>query len=223
LLADRDAAHRRAVASDYLVGCPDVLSISVPDRPELSGLHEISPDGRIDLGKLGRLRVEGKSTGTIAQLLAEVLGRPELIAKVRVAEYRSQQVNVIGQVSGSQRAVVYRGPETVLEILRRAGGITSGAEPDAVYVVRAQVVEGGKPEIYRVDLRAILFLDDPKSNIIVQPRDQIFVGERPLCSFERCVAPWLRPIYEALSGLRPNSATARGPAHAGQDQDPLGE
>lgn len=223
LLADRDAAHRSTVAGCYLVGFPDVLSISISNRADLTGLHEIGADGRIDLGELGRLRVEGKTGEGIAQLLALVLNQPAESIRVRVAEYRSQHVNVIGQVSGSQRAVAYRGPETVLELLRRAGGITKGAEPDLVYVVRAQVVEGGKPELYRVDLRAILFYEDPKSNIVVQPGDEIFIGERASFSFERCVAPWLRPIYEALSGLRPDPKTANRKAQADATSDSLGE
>jgi protein involved in polysaccharide export with SLBB domain len=223
LLADRDAAHRRAVSANYLVGFPDVLSISIHNHPQISGLHEVGADGRIDLGELGRLRIEGKSSEAIMQLLALSLNQPAESIQVHVAEYRSQHVNVVGQVSGSQRAVVYRGPETVLELLRRAGGISKGAEPDLVYVVRAQIVEGGKPELYRVDLRAILFYDDAKSNIVVQPGDEIFIGERASFSFERCIAPWLRPIYEALSGLRPDPKTAERKAQADSLNDSLGE
>jgi protein involved in polysaccharide export with SLBB domain len=223
LLADRDAAHRRAVASSYLVGFSDVLSINIPNRPELTGLHDIGADGRIDLGELGRLRVEGKTVEVISEQLALTLSQSPESIRVRVAEYRSQHVNVIGQVSGSQRAVVYRGPETVLELLRRAGGITKGAEPDLVYVVRARVVDGGKPELYRVDLRAILFLNDPKTNIIVQPGDQVFIGEKASFCFERCVAPWLRPIYEAISGLRPEPNAAQRKAQTDTTSDLLGE
>jgi protein involved in polysaccharide export with SLBB domain len=201
LLADRKAAQQRKDQDSYFLECPDVLLLAVSGHPEWSGRREIGPDGRIDLGNLGRLRVEGKTTAAAGRLLAGVLRFPEDSVHVEVADYRSQQISVIGQVAGEQRTVAYRGPETVLEVLQRAGGLTAGAEPDAVYVVRAHVAEGKKPEVYRVDLRSILFLDDARTNILIQPRDQIFVGERALFSFERCVAPWLRPVYEAVFGL----------------------
>jgi protein involved in polysaccharide export with SLBB domain len=200
-----DDARRRAVADAYLVASPDVLTLEVSGRPEYSGPHEIGTDGRIDLGNLGRLRVEGKSVDGVARMVSGLLDMPASAVHVSVDQYRSQQIYLIGQVSGSQRTIAYKGPETVLEILRRAGGITPGAEPDLVYVVRAQVTEGKKPELYQVDLRAILFLEDSRTNIVVQPRDQIFVGERATFSFERGVAPWLRPIYEAIWGLLPTA------------------
>ena len=76
--------------------------------------------------------------------------------------------------------------------------------------LRAGVAEDRKPEVYRVDLRAILFLDDPRTNIVVQPRDQVFVGERPLFSLERCIAPWLRPFYETVFNLPFQSFRDRG-------------
>src|SRR5438445_2930970 len=66
------AAHRQPAARShapnigYMVACPDVLDLRVPAHPELSGRREIGPDGRIDLGLLGRLRVEGLPASEIA-------------------------------------------------------------------------------------------------------------------------------------------------------------
>jgi len=72
------------------------------------------------------------------------------------------------------------------------------------------------PKFTHVDLRAVLFLDDPRTNIAVQPRDQVFVGERATFSFERCVAPWLRPMYEAVWGLLPSQLTFLGHFECGR-------
>jgi len=74
---------------------------------------------------------------------------------VRVATYKSEQIFLIGQVAGSQSVVPYQGPETVVDLLRRVGGLTPGAAPDDVYVVRSRMVEGRRPEVFRVQLRAL--------------------------------------------------------------------
>src|SRR5262249_11994488 len=92
--------------------------------------------------------------------------------------------------------------ETVLDLLHRAGGLTSGAAPDDVFVVRSRVAEGTAPQVFRVDLHAILFHDDPRTNIRLQPFDQVFVGETRQFGFSKCIPPWLKPIYEAVVGIR---------------------
>jgi protein involved in polysaccharide export with SLBB domain len=215
LLADKGLAVRSSAAAEaYLVHCPDVLEILIDTRPELSGLREIGPDGQIDLGRMGRVRVEGQTAAEVARRLAEVTGVPPAWVRVRVAEYDSQQIFLIGQVVGLQRAVPYQGPELVLDLLHRVGGITPGAAPDEVYVVRSRIAEGQPPQVFRVDMRAILLRHDPRTNLPLQPLDQVYVGETRRFSRERCIPPWLRPLYEALCGMRrppelPNDKAAK--------------
>jgi protein involved in polysaccharide export with SLBB domain len=121
---------------------------------------------------------------------------------VRIAEFRSQQLFLVGQVVGLQRAVPYQGPETVLELLQRAGGITPGASPEDVDVVRSRLAEGKQPEVFHVDLRAIVLRHDAQTNLRLQPFDQVFVGESEESCLGKCMPPWLRPLYEAVCGLR---------------------
>src|SRR5258707_1022603 len=61
-----------AATRDYIVHCPDVLAISVAGRPDLSGSKIIGTDGRVELGTLGRLRVEGKDVADLELLVAQV-------------------------------------------------------------------------------------------------------------------------------------------------------
>jgi protein involved in polysaccharide export with SLBB domain len=195
-------ARYREACEVYRVGCPDVLEVAVSQRPELHGRQRVGPDGRIDAGRAGRIRIEGETAAEAAGTLAEALGVPAAAVEIRVVEYSSQYVFVIGQIIGQARAVPYRGPETVLDLLHRVGGITPGAAPGDVSVVRGKVAEGGQPEVFHVDLRAILERRDQRTNITLQPLDQVFVGESRPCAFERCLPPWLRPTYEALCGMR---------------------
>jgi polysaccharide export outer membrane protein len=202
LLADHGLqAHQADTALAYLAYCPDVLELSVEAHPELSGRRALGLDGRIDLGDVGRLPVEGLNVTDIAQRVATRLDVPPESVRVRVAEYRSQQIYLAGQVVGLQRAVAYQGPETVLDLLHRTGGITAGAAPEQVYVVRAHLSEGRQPEVFHVDLRAILLKHDLRTNVALQPGDQVFVAETRPCCFEKCVPPCLRTVYEVFCGL----------------------
>lgn len=203
------AARRENVAETYTVSCPDVLEVVVAAHSELTGQREIGVDGRIDLGAMGRLRVEGRTVGEVAILLAQIAGVPPSGVHVRVAEYKSQKLYLVGQVAGLQRVVPYQGPETVVDLLHRVGGITPGAAPDDVHVSRPRVLEGKPPEVFRVDLQAILLRHDPRTNIYLQPQDQIYVGETRRFSISKCIPPWLRPLYETLCGMRPPATNPR--------------
>jgi protein involved in polysaccharide export with SLBB domain len=200
LMADRDAPRRHDVVELYRVGYPDVLGLSIKGRAELDGLYPIDLTGRIDLGAYGRPRVQGHTPAEIAELVAfHASGEPEEI-RVTVAEYKSRRLYLFGQVRGWQRSVPYQGQETVLDVLQRVGGITPGAEPDDVHVVRPHLADGQRPEIFHVHLADIVVKHDYKTNVRVQPDDQIFVGETRQSRLERCVPPWLRPLYHAVWG-----------------------
>jgi polysaccharide export outer membrane protein len=202
LRADK-APHARgqAVAESYAIHCPDVLQITVADRPDLTGRRTIGPDGRINLGDAGQPRVEGRTVAEIAQLVAGQFGVPPGRVHVDVAEFKSQKVYVFGEVSGLQRAVAYEGEETVLDLLQRVGGITPGAAPNDVYVVRPRVAEGEAPEVFHINLRAIVLKKDERTNLRLQPFDQVYVGETRQASWSRCVPPCLRPLYDTFCGL----------------------
>jgi hypothetical protein len=135
-------------------------------------------------------------------MLAESAGVPALQIGVNIAEYKSQQIYLFGQVAGLQRAVPYEGPETVLELLQRTGGITPGAATNDIYVIRAHVADGKPPEVFHIDLRSIVVKQDPSTNLRLEPFDEVYIGETRQSSIERCVPPCLRPVYEAVWGLR---------------------
>lgn len=202
LLADPGrAARNRGVSDLYRVGCPDVLEVTVAGRPELGGRYTVKADGRIELGPLGRLRVEGLTLPEVAGRVAEPLGVAPAAVRVRVAGYNSQQVYLVGEVAGLQRAVPYEGPETVLDLLQRTGGITPGAAPGEVHVIRAGVAEGQAPRVYHIDLQAIVLKQDDRTNLRLQPFDQVYVGESRQSCFARCVPPCFRCVYDTLCGM----------------------
>jgi polysaccharide biosynthesis/export protein len=195
-----DADAQTSVVELYRVGYPDVLGLSVAGHPELDGLYSIDVSGRIDLGTFGRPRVQGHTSGESAELVAAAVRCDPEQLRVSVAEYKSQRLYLFGQVTGQQRAIPYQGQETVLDVLQRVGGITKGAEPGDVQVVRPHIADGQRPEVFHVNLADIVAKHDHKTNLRVQPDDQIFVGETRQSRLEKCVPPWLRPLYHAICG-----------------------
>ncbi len=178
-------------ATPYSIACPDVLDVSVAGRPDLTGRVAVEPDGAIGLGDLGRLPAEGLTTAELAGRVAAAAGVSRAGVRVRVAEFNSRQVFLFGPVSGPERAVPYRGPETVTELLQRTGGLTRAAEIDEIHVVRANVAVGRRPEVFPVDLGAIR-RGDARTDVPLQPYDQIYVGETRRYSVGKYLPRWMR-------------------------------
>jgi protein involved in polysaccharide export with SLBB domain len=201
LAQPEDPARSRDAVAHYLIACPDVVDVTIAGRPDCGGRHAVTADGRIDVGPVGRVRVEGLPVAEAARAIAEEANvRPESV-HVSVTEHNSQQVYLVGAVAGLQRAVPYEGPETVLDLLRRTGGIRSGAAPGEVHVIRPGVAEGRPPEVFHIDLEAIVLNGDERTNLRLQPFDQVHVGESRRASFAKCVPPCLRGLYDTLCGL----------------------
>jgi protein involved in polysaccharide export with SLBB domain len=188
----------------YRVGCPDVLEVVVVQQPAVR--PRISVEGRIDLGQLGQPRVDGLTCSEIAQTIAECAHVRQDDVQVKVAEFNSQEVYIFGEVKGVQRAVPYRGGETVLELLRRAGGLSEGAEPNDVYVVRAHIADGGRPEVFPIPLTDAGSVKDAKADLKLQPFDQVYIGETRQWGVCRALPPCLRPLYESLWGMKRTEA-----------------
>lgn len=208
LLADKPRpARKEDVREHYGIGFPDVVEVRVEGHPALDTRCRVAADGRIDLGTLGRPRVEGKTAAEAARLIAERAEVPAERVHVRVAECISQQIYVVGQVAGSQRAVPYQGPEKVAELLQRVGGLTPGSAVGDIEVLRPHVLDGRQPEVFRVDLEAIVLKHEERTNVVLQPFDQVFIGQTRPSSLEKLVPPWLQPLYKAVWGLSwPGSA-----------------
>jgi protein involved in polysaccharide export with SLBB domain len=205
------AAPRAESLALYTVHCPDVLLLDVPGRPDWGGTCRVDVDGRIALGEDTRLDVDGRTPSEIAEAVAREAGLPPGTVHVEVAEYNSQQLLLFGEVSGLQRAVPYRGPERVVDLLRRVGGISPEASHHDVRVVRAHIAEGGESEVFPVELSAILLENDQDTNVVLQPFDRIYIGQSRRSVLACCIPPWLRGLcrmsVNLLKGDKPPPLT----------------
>jgi protein involved in polysaccharide export with SLBB domain len=200
----------------YTLACPDVIEVIFTDRPDLGQIVRVNPDGCVRLVHVGPVPVEGLTVADAAAQIAERVELPPHKVLVQVVEYGSRQVFLFGQVHGGTRIVDYHGPETVVDLLRRTGGLSPDAAPEEIYVVRALLGEGIPAEVLTVDLDAILRKNDQRTNIRVQPLDEIYVGEKPRSRIERAVPTFLKPLYESVVELIPrrDRASAEEPKPA---------
>jgi protein involved in polysaccharide export with SLBB domain len=186
------------VTEIYTVACPDVISIEFRERPGWNVQVAVEPDGEIELGRIGRVRVEGLPIPEIGPRIAERAGLAPSSVQARVASYRSRQLYLYGQIGGNQRVLDYRGPETIAEVLKRAG-VSETAALNQIHVVRARVAEGGKPDVYPIDLKEILNGKDDRTNLRVRPLDHIYVGEMPRAQLGRVLPPIVQPVYRLFT------------------------
>ena len=122
----------------YTIGVRDVLEISVFNQSDLSGRYTVETDGAFSFPLIGRVTAAGRTVEELeetlrARLLDGYFRNPRIT--VAVAEYRSRQVFVMGEVR-SPGAYPLAADTTLIEILSLAGSLTSQASGIAI-VVRA--------------------------------------------------------------------------------------
>lgn len=136
LLAARGAAE--AGQRDYEIGVRDVIEINVFNQPDLSGRYTVETDGGFSFPLIGRVPAAGRTVEELEdvlrmRLLDGYFRNPRVTAAV--AEYRSRQVFVMGEVR-SPGAYPLAAETSLIEILALAGSLTPQASGAAI-VVRA--------------------------------------------------------------------------------------
>ncbi len=187
-----------AVSREYVIGCPDRLTVRVANTPPFD--VTVEPDGCVMIPGVGRMRVDGAAPGDVAVEIAHHRQLASNSVQVAVAEYASKTVLVFGPGDGVQRVVPYVGPENLTEMLRRTGGLAPGAAFHAVHVVRPHVASGQRPEVFTVDLAAALEKTD-SNDVRLQPSDHVYIGETSGSSFARCMPPWVRAMLPGMKAI----------------------
>jgi polysaccharide export outer membrane protein len=129
LAAGQDASSDAAAADEYLVGVGDVLEITVLTHDDLSRSATVQTSGAISLPLLGDVEVAGLGVAAIKSKLTTLLEKDFLVnpqVEVRVRDYRSQFVTVIGEVANPGRKPL-RGRTRVVDVLVESGGFTQRA------------------------------------------------------------------------------------------------
>ena len=217
---------------NYVIGIRDVLDISLFNQAELSGRYTVETDGAFSFPLIGRVAAAGFTVqeleATLRERLLDGYFRDPRVT-VAVAEYRSRQVFVMGEVR-SPGAYPLAADTTLIEILSLAGSFTSQAS-GVVIVVRAGAdtprhaangpafadnggsappagnsgfppppADGG--EMVRVNLRD-LEDGDLTRNVVLRDGDTVFVPRaETFYVFGEVRSPGSFPIQEGLTVLQ---------------------
>ncbi|HXB57836.1 MAG TPA: polysaccharide biosynthesis/export family protein [Vicinamibacteria bacterium] len=132
-------------APDYRVGPGDVLEVTVFGNDDLSRTSTVQTSGVIALPLLGEVEVAGLTLPEVQRKLTTLLARDYLVnpqVEVKVKEYQSQFVSVVGEVNSPGRKSL-RGRTRLIDVLVEAGGFTPRASGDVQIARREGSFEGG--------------------------------------------------------------------------------
>ena len=184
-------ADQAAVRSDYVLGAEDMVTIEVQDLPSQITPMRIESSGHLKLPLAGRVMAAGATPAQLEERIAEALKpylrQPQVM--VRLVEFRSQPVTVLGAVT-TPGIHQLRGRKTLLEMISMAGGlrpeagtlatITRGKAYGAIPLAHAQPDASGLYSSCAINLRELMEARAPQDNILIQPTDVIAVEKAPV-------------------------------------------
>lgn len=133
----------------------------------------VGPDGTIYFPFVGRLMVAGRTAQSVREELAAKLSRyvknPQV--DLRVLSYRSQKVQVTGEVKTPGPLAITDVPLRLVDAITRSGGTTGEAD-----LQRVRLTRNGK--YYVLDANAMLDKGNTSQDVMLQPGDVINVPDR---------------------------------------------
>jgi polysaccharide export outer membrane protein len=172
--ADWRATTNATVNPDeYVVGEADTLHVNVWKEPELSQTVVVRPDGKISLPLVNEMKVSGMTPSQIQQLMTDRL-KAYLVAPqvtVTVTDIRSKTVYITGEVLRAGEYPLLT-PVTVLQLIARAGGLTTYASRKGIFVLRDM---DGKQVRYSFDYNDVIRAKNASQNIELKPGDTVVV------------------------------------------------
>lgn len=120
-----------AQTESLLIGPGDLVQLDVIDTPELEQQVRVSDAGTVTLAFLGEMKIAGETPSAAAAFIAKglvdkkVMKAPQVTLKI--VEYATQEVSVLGQVRNPGSYAVAT-PQPILKVLALAGGLTDIAD-----------------------------------------------------------------------------------------------
>ncbi|MCG6928159.1 MAG: polysaccharide export protein [Acidobacteria bacterium] len=132
---------------EYQVGSGDVLEVEVIGNDDLSRLPTVQTNGAILLPLLGEVQVAGLNVAEIQRKVTNLLEKDYLVnpqVVVKVSQYNSQYVTVVGEVNSPGRKPL-RGRTRLIDVLAEAAeGFTTNASGVVVITREDGTFPGGE-------------------------------------------------------------------------------
>jgi protein involved in polysaccharide export with SLBB domain len=130
-------ARKADTSGDFAIGPGDVITISVPEIEELQKQRvRVSTDGTIGLSLIGTMKVSGMDEeelkAALVQRLSDYMKYPRV--DLYVEGYQTREVAVTGAVNKPGRFDVSDKDQSILDMISRAGGMTSDSAQKVIFV-----------------------------------------------------------------------------------------
>ncbi len=165
-----------AQKESLLIGEGDLIQIDVVDTPEMEQQARVTDAGMVPVAFIGSVKVSGLSPSDAATVIQKALMEKQIMkhpeVTIRVQEYATQDVSVLGQVRTPGTYAIDT-PQTILKILSLAGGLTDTADRQ----VSIQRHHSSEILTYYLSNRSDAALTDV---VMVYPGDTVLVPKAPL-------------------------------------------
>jgi polysaccharide biosynthesis/export protein len=135
-----------ATGGDYEVGPGDVIEVAVYGNDDLSRIPTVGTNGSISLPLLGEVQVAGLTVAEVQRKITNLLEKDYLVkpqVEVKVRDYNSQYVSVVGEVNSPGRKPM-RGRMRLIDMLIEAGSFKATASGQVMITRTEGEFDGGQ-------------------------------------------------------------------------------
>ncbi len=182
-------------------------------QQQIAGEHLVAPDGKVNLGTYGRVRVVGmtieEARTAVQAHLSQHLDNPRIA--LDVFGFNSKVFYVVTQGAGLGDQVVIipsKGNETVLDAIGQIQGLQSSSST-RMWIARPGYNECGGDQILPIDWVAITQRGDVETNYQVLPGDRLYVSEDKLVALDTAIAKIVSPIERVFGVTLLGTQTAQ--------------
>jgi polysaccharide export outer membrane protein len=146
---------------EYEVGPGDMLEVTVFGNDDLSRIPTVQTSGAIALPLLGDVQVAGLTVAEVQRKITNLLAKDYLVnpqVEVKVKDYQSQFVSVVGEVNTPGRKPI-RGRMRLIDALLESGGFRASASAEVMITRTDGAFDDGQKTI-RVRISSAATLQD---------------------------------------------------------------
>lgn len=198
---------------DYRKAEAWITLLQTSAQQQIAGEHLVAPDGKVNLGTYGRVRVVGmtieEAQFAVQSHLSQFLENPQIA--LDVFGFNSKVFYVVTQGAGLGDQVVIipsKGNETVLDAIGQIQGLESNSST-RMWLARPGFNECGGDQILPVDWVAITQRGDITTNYQVLPGDRLYVSEDKLVALDTAIAKIVSPIERVFGVTLLGTQTAQ--------------
>lgn len=181
----------------YIIGCGDVLDISVWRHPDLNKEVVVRPDGKIAFPIVNEIQASDLTPDELDLKLVAGLSRiirdPDVTITVR--SFTSNKIFVLGEVN-LPGVYPFRGKMTVLEAIGMAGSYTDNAVLQSIMIIRRGYI--GRPQVMRIDMAEVIKKGNIKQDVVLQANDIVYVPKSFIAHIDTFIDRFFAKTYPAL-------------------------